>query len=110
MIVFSCSYFPGELLFVPAGSPHRVENLETSLAISANFVDLSNFELVKDELRVNALVDPRAEQLLAEFVDPSFEAEMDSSIKDLPWAEFKSVKRPEDSDLNAYNVELMLYW
>ena len=49
---------------MPAGCPHRVENLEKSLAISSNFVDLSNFEAVCKELRVNALVDERAEQLL----------------------------------------------
>ena len=110
MIISSCSYFPGELLFVPAGSPHRVENLETSLAISANFVDLSNFQLVMEELGINALVDPRAKELRAQFNDPSFAAEMDSCIKDLPWADFKSVKRFEDSDMNIYDVDAMLYW
>ena len=56
---------PGELLFVPSGCPHRVENLEKSLAISANFVNGSNIEVAKRELRVNGLLDPRAEQLLS---------------------------------------------
>ncbi len=55
----------GEVLYVPAGCPHRVENLEKSLAISANFVDTSNFELVKKELSASALVDEHAKQLLA---------------------------------------------
>lgn len=29
---------PGDVLFVPAGSPHFVENLDTTLSISANFL------------------------------------------------------------------------
>lgn len=60
-----CVLGAGELLFVPSGSPHRVENLEKSLAISANFVNGSNIEAVKEELRVNGLLDPRAESLLS---------------------------------------------
>ena len=58
-----CVLAPGELLFVPYGSPHRVENLESSLAISANFVSNSNLEAVLEELEVNGLLDPRAEEL-----------------------------------------------
>ena len=59
-----CMLRAGELLFVPFGCPHRVENLEKSLAISANFVDASNCKAVQEELRVNGLLDPRAENLL----------------------------------------------
>ena len=33
---------PGELLFVPGGLAHTVENLTPSLAISMNYVDASN--------------------------------------------------------------------
>ena len=29
----------GDLLFVPAGTPHAVRNLELSLAVSANYID-----------------------------------------------------------------------
>lgn len=59
-----CVLGAGELLFVPFGCPHRVENLTKSLAISANFVDGSNLAAVKQELKVNGLLDPRAENLL----------------------------------------------
>jgi len=58
-----------ELLFVPYGSPHRVENLEDSIAISANFVDDSNIKCVVEHLRKNCLQDPRAGDLLKEFCD-----------------------------------------
>lgn len=36
---------PGELMFIPAGSPHAVTNLEDIHAISMNYVDLSNIHL-----------------------------------------------------------------
>ena len=49
---------------MPSGSPHRVENMKNSLAISSNFVNSSNYELVKEELRINELQDPRAGELL----------------------------------------------
>ena len=84
---------PGELLFVPAGSPHRVENLEPSLAISANFVDSSNLDEVVRELRVNGLRDPRAQALLEAIEDPEFRREMDYGQNDLPWNEFKTWPR-----------------
>ena len=58
----------GELLFVPYGSPHQVENLEDSLAISSNFVDESNIHCVVNHLRANALQDPRSGDLLKEFI------------------------------------------
>ena len=48
-----CVLQSGEVLYVPSGCAHRVENLEKYLAISANFVDCSNFEWVKRELSAN---------------------------------------------------------
>ena len=57
---------PGECLFVPQGSPHKVDNLGATLAVSGNFVDESNAADVAAHLRVNALQDPRAGDLLRE--------------------------------------------
>ena len=56
----------GEILFVPAGCPHHVKNMEISLAVSANYVDMSNLDRVKNELQLDSLVDPRAGELLTE--------------------------------------------
>ena len=67
------------MLYVPAGCPHRVENLEKSLAISANFVDGSNFEQVKRELSANASIDEQAKQLLSVFNDVGFDVVMSES-------------------------------
>ena len=59
---------PGECLFVPQGSPHKVDNLEATLAVSGNFVDESNAADVAAHLRVNAFQDTRAGDLLRELV------------------------------------------
>ena len=40
-------------------------NLEASLAISANFVNYSNINLVKEELALSSLVDEQSKQLLS---------------------------------------------
>lgn len=88
---------PGELLFVPAGSPHRVENLEPSLAISANFVDPSNLEGVMRELEINGLRDPRAHALLQTLEERKEKGDLTGSVdfeqKDLSWKEFKAWPR-----------------
>ena len=60
---------PGQFLFVPHGSPHRVENLTDSVAVSGNFVDESNIKDVLNHLKTNALVDPRAGELVKELMD-----------------------------------------
>lgn len=73
----SCSPYtvtlcPGEWLFVPAGSPHKVENLEESVAVSGNFVNDTNIEAVEKHLKINSLLDSRAFDLLKEFCDLNF--------------------------------------
>ena len=93
-----CVLKAGELLFVPAGCPHRVENLTKSLAISANFVDRSNLELVLKELSVNAIQDQRAAQLLSELRGAKFNGGMEdydveeegTSCHCVDWDKFKS--------------------
>ncbi len=39
-----CVLEAGEVLYVPAGSPHHVDNMTPSLAISANYVDETNVD------------------------------------------------------------------
>ena len=41
----------GEVLFVPGGTPHAVENLTDSLAVAGNFVDESNLATAVAEMR-----------------------------------------------------------
>lgn len=85
-----CILSEGEVLFVPAGCPHRVENLTKSVAISANFVDLSNWDNVLEELELNALVDPRSQDLLQQFTSLTFDKKMKFYNSEIPWSEFKS--------------------
>lgn len=66
-----------------------MENLEDSLAVSANFVDISNFKVVVEELKGSTLLDPRAEDLLMQMTRDDFPVKMFSQQKDLPWDEFK---------------------
>jgi len=47
---------PGDLIYVPAGSPHKVENLDTTVAVSANFVDRSNVKQAHAEASLLGLV------------------------------------------------------
>jgi len=37
---------PGEVLWVPGGTPHFVENLEDSVAYAGNYIDASNYDKV----------------------------------------------------------------
>ena len=92
---------------MPAGCPHRVDNLETSLAISGNFVDLSNFDIVKNELYMTGLMHERSAKLYEQLCRKDFKTKMKSSAEDLPWEKFKSWP-PEDYDqydITEENVE-----
>ncbi|XP_019864141.1 PREDICTED: jmjC domain-containing protein 4-like [Amphimedon queenslandica] len=87
-----CILEPGEVLFVPAGSPNQVDNLEASLSISANFVNHSNISLVRHELLMASLNDDRSKELLSSL--NALELNIDSNTsseerKDLKWKEFK---------------------
>lgn len=51
---------PGDIIFVPRGWPHQVENLETSVALSANFIDGSNVGAACREAEFLGLVEEDA--------------------------------------------------
>ncbi|XP_052791172.1 uncharacterized protein LOC128225165 [Mya arenaria] len=101
-----CVLEPGEVLFVPAGCPHRVENLESSLAISANYIDLSNLHLAQRELTLAALLHSRSHDLLEQLSDPNFPNKHWSDIDHMKFEEFKSwVKLKEQYELFDITLE-----
>ena len=59
---------PGEVLFVPGGTPHAVENLTDSLAVAGNFVDESNLAAALTEMRWLALRDAEMGRVVASLV------------------------------------------
>ena len=104
-----CILEPGELLFVPYGCPHRVENLEDSLAVSSNFVDLSNLHVVLEELRGNALIDPRSQDLLIQMTRDNFPVKMFSQQSDLSWKDFKTWPQVNYKDFDVDMDDLQNY-
>lgn len=73
------------------------------MAVSANFVDISNFEVVVEELKGNALLDPQAEDLVIQMTKDNFPVKMFSQQKDLPWDEFKMWPRVEYKE---YDIDI----
>ncbi|RDD43381.1 F-box protein [Trichoplax sp. H2] len=103
-----CILQPGELLFVPSGCPHRVENLERSIAISANFVDLSNYHRVVEELEYSSMMDNESKVLLSVLTDSKFSTRMNSQQDNLAWKDFKnwqSLKSNYDFDITLDNIK-----
>ena len=64
----------GEVLFVPGGTPHAVENLTDSLAYAGNFVDDSNLSNVLEEMRWLAMRDKQVGEALAALEEMDAEA------------------------------------
>ena len=82
---------PGDLIFVPAGWPHQVDNVETSVAVSANFVDATNLVQCLEEAEILGIVeeDPR---LLAQ------------AMKDSQQRLLQQPKASEDEQLRAFKA------
>lgn len=85
-----CVLEAGDLLYVPGGSPHQVTNLEDIVAISMNYVDGSNFDMVKEQL-IEA-IKFRSHQytpLYNEFIRTDFPAIIDlDNQEDLPYDKY----------------------
>ncbi len=47
---WDCILEAGEVLFVPSGSPHAVQNLGPTIAVSANYIDATNLEVALKEV------------------------------------------------------------
>ena len=73
-----------------------VESLTESIAISANYVDLSNHSLTLKEIEANS-EDERAADLLKQMKHADFQTSMSSHQKDLKFEQFKKWPRDDDT-------------
>jgi len=84
----------GDIVFVPAGSPHQVRNIEDTVAISGNYIDATNFEQALkelDELRQSTgPVAQKAESLRGYFTTPGFDASINMAAGDARYPAFKA--------------------
>ncbi|RHY80662.1 hypothetical protein DYB35_006818 [Aphanomyces astaci] len=49
--VWECVLEAGDILFVPAGTPHFVQNLEHTVAVSSNYIDATNWTQASSALK-----------------------------------------------------------
>jgi hypothetical protein len=94
---YTATLHPGELLFVPAGCPHQVQNVDNTVAISMNYLDGSNYEGALEEMGLDA----EAGEFVDLFKDLSrsdFPATMDMEQPDLPYVNPDQGTSDGDSD------------
>ena len=77
-----------------SSSHFQVDTIDPSVAISANFIDFSNIELVKKELKIISLLYPRTNELLLSLEEE--ELSMDEYQESLVWTQFKTWPRKFD--------------
>ena len=90
---YECVLQPGELIFIPAGSAHQVENLENTLAVSGNYIDGSNWHDSMAEVAANAqrpdgtdgVLESR--HVLQHWKEDTFDATMDMEPRDLLYSQ-----------------------
>lgn len=78
----------GEVLFVPQGTPHEVQNLTETVAVSANFFDQSNLEAAKR--RMAAKLERCGADVIAG--GPAARSELEGMLQALseaPWPELE---------------------
>eukprot|EP00040_Diaphanoeca_grandis_P013501 m.68239 g.68239 ORF g.68239 m.68239 type:complete len:857 (+) comp23935_c0_seq1:207-2777(+) len=82
---------PGDLIFVPGGSPHQVRNLDETITLAGNYVDEGSFETMREECdHKNRKGYARYKQLLTSINHPDFPRKMDLDLGDLSWNELKA--------------------
>jgi hypothetical protein len=66
---WTCTLEAGDLIFVPSGCPHHVVNVLDTVAVSANYVDPTCYDLVMKELIALSGFDKKAKNLWQELSD-----------------------------------------
>ena len=66
----------GQVLFVPGGTPHYVENLDNTIAYAGNFLDDVNYDRAIADLGVLGLLDPGIRQACADIDSVEYDGEL----------------------------------
>eukprot|EP01102_Stenamoeba_stenopodia_P002978 TRINITY_DN12912_c0_g1_i1.p1 TRINITY_DN12912_c0_g1~~TRINITY_DN12912_c0_g1_i1.p1 ORF type:complete len:515 (+),score=96.13 TRINITY_DN12912_c0_g1_i1:325-1869(+) len=99
---YDCVLEPGDLLFVPAGTPHQVRNLDDTIAISGNYIDKSCLDLALKETYLYKLEEDEDGVLYDLLLEVNTTVNYD--IPDLPFAAYHRGYWP-DSDENYEDDE-----
>eukprot|EP00039_Didymoeca_costata_P012864 m.187407 g.187407 ORF g.187407 m.187407 type:complete len:723 (-) comp15608_c0_seq2:5437-7605(-) len=88
---------PGDVLFVPGGTPHHVENLGNTISYAGNFVDAANFDRVLQDMKTMGWKDGQLKQAYSALDEVELDAEMGmhddiGQVENLvvPYAEYAS--------------------
>jgi hypothetical protein len=84
---------PGELLFVPAGVPHQVENLDNTIAMAGNYIDGSNAEFAIEQTRLDlpaSVIERDGYDLMLRAVAKGRMIFGEHADQDLDWDAFKA--------------------
>ncbi|CAN0330004.1 unnamed protein product [Pylaiella littoralis] len=93
-----CVLEAGDLLFVPAGCPHRVENLTDTLALSCNYVDATNVDGSLKALQDQAFTDPGAGALASAL--RACDRQLVRGQSEVPWMGLK--KWPREGEVAGW--------
>lgn len=88
---------PGDLVFVPANSPHAVHNEEDITALSMNYVDASNLWL---HLHNQVMSEEWDSIEMFDVVNEPFG--MSKEQRDMPFGEWKSSRREWEERVKKY--------
>ena len=86
-VMYEAIQRPGEFIYIPAGCPHAVRNNDDIVAISMNYVDVSNVWLYLWQKNLQDHFDD-----FEVYTSPDFPGGMSSAQRDLTFGEFKSTR------------------
>eukprot|EP01125_Pyxidicula_operculata_P013856 TRINITY_DN4593_c0_g1_i1.p2 TRINITY_DN4593_c0_g1~~TRINITY_DN4593_c0_g1_i1.p2 ORF type:complete len:145 (-),score=16.57 TRINITY_DN4593_c0_g1_i1:149-583(-) len=95
--VYECTLMPGEVLFVPANTPHQVMNLEDSIAISMNYIDASNYFTALNEIGMEGETGDESMMLLFNLLR-EVDVRSNMRLQNTEWNSFKSRWRDAAKD------------
>ncbi len=79
---------PNDMIFVPAGNPHQVRNLDDNMAISGNYIDKTSVDLAIEYSYI-CTVEDNDHIALYEGLSKMKDEEINWNQEDMPYAEYR---------------------